>query len=295
MKKSSNSRNIGFYLKGKPKIIASLFIALIAVFLVLIFEMSTGNIGHSQIMPANNSGNVIENNNLSSQTAEENMTSIQSAINHTQNSNVTGTLSNSPLIKTTATNSTNNLANATKTQSPIPQVKITSHTKNQIVSEGTLSIHGVSSDSPVSTCDVYVLLNGIKPYQRVTPTEQSGISNGTKDYSLWKFTFLPTYGLITEGDNKMTAKISCMNGSINATKFNSLNVTGVSSNSTNSNTLLTQTADPLQSGENVTANNLDPVQGNSTSLMSTYSPPEKCTTTPSCNRGYNTTTSNTTN
>ncbi len=274
MKKSSNSRNIGFYLKGKPKIIASLFIALIAVFLVLIFEMSTGNIGHSQIMPANNSGNVIENNNLSSQTAEENMTSIQSAINHTQNSNVTGTLSNSPLIKTTATNSTNNLANATKTQSPIPQVKITSHTKNQIVSEGTLSIHGVSSDSPVSTCDVYVLLNGIKPYQRVTPTEQSGISNGTKDYSLWKFTFLPTYGLITEGDNKMTAKISCMNGSINATKFNSLNVTGVSSNSTNSNTLLTQTADPLQSGENVTANNLDPVQGNSTSLMSTYSPPE---------------------
>jgi hypothetical protein len=72
----------------------------------------------------------------------------------------------------------------------------------------------------------------------------------------------------------MTAKISCMNGSVNATKFNSLNVTGVSYSPTNSNTSLTQTAVPLQSGENVTTNNLDPVQGNSTSLMSTYSPPE---------------------
>jgi hypothetical protein len=274
MKKSSNSRNIAYYLKGKPKIIASLFIALLAVFIVLMFEMSTGNIGHSQIMPTNNSGNLIENNTLSSQTAKENMSSNQSAVNHTQNSDVTGFLSNASLTKTTTTNSTSNLENATKTQSPIPQVKITSLTKGQTVSEGTLSVNGVSSDSSASTCDVYVLLNGIKPYQKVTPAGQSGSSNGTKDYSLWKFTFLPTYGLITEGDNKMTAKISCMNGSVNATKFNSLNVTGVSSSPTNSNTSLTQTAVPLQSGENVTTNNLDPVQGNSTSLMSTYSPPE---------------------
>ena len=71
----------------------------------------------------------------------------------------------------------------------------------------------------------------------------------------------------------MTAKITCINGSVNATKFNSLNVTGASSNPTNTNTSLPQTAVPLQSSENVTTDNLDPVQGNSTSLMSTNSPP----------------------
>ncbi len=275
MKMSSNRRNIAYYLNLKPKIITSLLIAVLAVFIALMLEMSTGNIGHSQIRPANISENIIENNTLSSlQMAEKNMTSNQSALIHTQNSSATGILSNSSLVKT-ITNSTNNLKNATKAQSPIPSIKITSHIKGQTVSEGTLSINGVSSDNSASTCDVYVLLNGIKPYQRVVPAGQSGSSNGTKDYSLWKFTFLPTYGLITEGDNKMTAKITCMNGSVNATKFNSLNVTGVSSNSANSNLGLTQSNPfPLNSSNNVTTNDPDPVQGNSTPLMSTYSPPE---------------------
>jgi hypothetical protein len=272
MTKFSNCRNIAYYLDSKPKIIISLFIALLAVFLVLTEEMGIGNVGHSQIMPANSSNKTIENNTLSAQVEEKNMTSYQSIINDTQNSNATGILSNSSLINTSTSNM-NNLENTTKTQSPIPQVKIISHTKDQKVSEGTLSINGVSSDNSASTCDVYVLLNGIKPYQRVIPTGQSGSNNSTKDYSLWKFTFLPTYGLITEGDNKMTAKITCMSGSVNATKFNSLNVTGVSPNLANSNTSVTQARDPLQNSKNVTTNNVDPVQGNSTSLMSTYSPP----------------------
>ncbi|MGH9977339.1 MAG: hypothetical protein ACRD8Z_16135, partial [Nitrososphaeraceae archaeon] len=181
--------------------------------------------------------------------------------------------SNSSLI-TTSTNNTNNLENATKTQNPLPQVKIVSLTKNQEVSEGTLSINGVSSDDSASTCDVYVILNGIKPYQMVTPTGKSVSSSNTKDYSLWNFTFLLTYGLISEGDNKMTAKITCMNGSLNATKFNSLNVTGVSSTpTTNTSYSVTQTPVPLQSSENATKDNLGPVQGNSTSLMTTSSGP----------------------
>jgi hypothetical protein len=76
----------------------------------------------------------------------------------------------------------------------------------------------------------------------------------------------------------MTAKITCMNGSLNATKFNSLNVTGVSSTPTNTSASLTQTPVPLQSSENssenaTTTDNLDPVQGNSTSLMTTTSAP----------------------
>jgi hypothetical protein len=279
MSKCSKSRDFADYLTSKPIIIVSLFIALLAVFIVLLDEVSTGNIGHSQIMPANSSssGRVIENSTLSDLAEEKNITSSQPSVNDKQNSGTSGILSNSSLI-TTSMNSTDNLENATKTQNPLPQVKIISHTKDQKVSEGTLSINGVSSDDSASTCDVYVILNGIKPYQRVTPTGQSGSINGTKDYSLWKFTLLPTYGLISEGDNKMTAKITCMNGSLNATKFNSLNVTGVSSTPTNTSASLTQTPVPLQSSENssenaTTTDNLDPVQGNSTSLMTTTSAP----------------------
>ena len=271
---SLKSGDIAYYLKNKPKILASLFIAFLAVFIVLLDELSTGNLGHSQIMPANSSSNIIENNTLSDLVVEKNTTSSQDLVNDTENFNTSGILSNSSLI-TTSTNSTNNTENATSTQNPNPQVKIISHTKGQKVPEGTLSINGVSSDNSVSTCDVYVLLNGIKPYQRVTPTGQSGSSSGnsSKDYSLWKFTFLPTYGLISEGDNKMTAKITCINGSVNATKFNSLNVTGVFSSPTNTSSSLTETPVPMQSSENVITDNLGPVQGNSTSPTTTNPPP----------------------
>jgi len=282
VKRSLKSHNIEYYLNAKPKITTTIFIALFAVVIAFTLGMSTGDVGHSQIMPANNSGDVFENNTIPSEIAKENMTSSQSAVNHTQNSDATSILSNSSPIKTT-TNTMNSTQNATNTLSPIPQVKITSHTKGQIVSEGNLSIAGVSSDNPASTCDVYVILNSIKPYQRVTPTEQRGSGNSTKDYSLWKYTFLPTYGLITEGDNKMTAKINCLNGSANSTKFNSLNVTGVSSNSTNStnsNALLTRTPVPSQGGENTTTNNLEPVLNGTTAVMSTYSPHESVQQTP---------------
>lgn len=274
MIKCLKSRDIAYYLKNKPKILASLLIAFLAVFIVLLDELSTGNLGHSQIMPANSSSKIIENNTLSDLVVEKNTTPSQHLVNDTENSNTSGILSNSSLF-TTSTNSMNNTENTTSTQNPNPQVKIISHTKGQKVSEGTLSINGVSSDNSASTCDVYVLLNGIKPYQRVTPTGQSGSSNGnsTKDYSLWKFTFLPTYGLISEGDNKMTAKITCINGSVNATKFNSLNVTGASSSPTNTNTSLTETPVPMQSSENIITDNLGPVQGNSTSPTTTDPPP----------------------
>jgi hypothetical protein len=268
MSKCSNIRDIVYYLTSKPKIIASLSIALLAVFILLLDEVSIDNIGHSQIMPTNSS-------TLSDLAEEKNNTSSLPSANDNQDSSTSGILSNSSQITTSTnnTNSTDSLENATKTQNPLPQVKIISHTKGQKVPEGTLSINGVSSDDSASTCDVYVILNSIKPYQRVTPTGESGLINGTKDYSLWKFTFLPTYGLISEGNNKMTAKITCINGSSNATKFNSLNVTGVSSTPINTSTSLTQTPVPLQSDENATTDAPDLVQGNSTSLMATSSAP----------------------
>jgi len=270
MKKFSNGISIVHYLEGKPTIVAPLFIASIAI-LVLVVNTSAESIVYSQIMPTNSSINTIENKTLSPQMDLKNMTSNQTVVNEGQNTNQSGILSNSSL-NNTLQNNTSSLENTTKPQSIVPQVKITSLTKGQEVPVGTLSINGVSSDNSSSGCDVYVLLNGIKPYQRVAPAGQGDPRNSTTDYSTWRFTFLPSYGLISEGDNKMTAKITCINGSTNATKFNSLNVTGVLSNLRNSSTTTPQTVNSLQGSDNATTNG-NPVQGNSTSLMSTYSPP----------------------
>jgi hypothetical protein len=284
MKKSLNSRNIAYYLEGKPKNVVPLFISLLALFIILMVNMSESNVAYSQIVPTISSDNIVKNNTTSTQMQTENVTSNQPVIkgqqNTTSGTGISGSsLNNSSLNNSSSTTATN-LENATNAQSTVPQVKITSLTKDQKVPVGTLSINGVSSDKPSSICDVYVILNSIKPYQRVTPMGQGDPNNNTKDFSLWRFTFLPTYGVIAEGDNKMTAKITCMNGSGNATKFNSLNVTGVLSSTTNSNTSIPGPANPMQGAGNSSTNNLNPVQHNTTSLMPTYSPPENVQQTP---------------
>jgi hypothetical protein len=128
-------------------------------------------------------------------------------------------------------------------QQALPSVKITSHTQNQDVPTGTLAINGISSDTPSDRCTVYMILNNIKPYQKVIPV---GLENGQSihnDFSVWNYTFTPQYATIQEGTNKMTSKISCdtptttidvNNTDNNLTKFNSLNVTGIKNNSSNS-------------------------------------------------------------
>lgn len=110
----------------------------------------------------------------------------------------------------------------------LPSVKITSLSKGQQVSTGKLEIFGTSSDTPAAQCDVSVMLNGIKPYQRVIPIGQSK----TGDFSKWRYLFTPQYSIINKGMNKITSKISCINESgIDLTKFNSINVVGTSNNS----------------------------------------------------------------
>jgi hypothetical protein len=113
-----------------------------------------------------------------------------------------------------------------------PGVKITSLSQGQQVPVGTLSIEGMSTDTSTSTCNVYVILNNVKPYQRVFPT--SNEAREGDDYSTWNYTFTPKYATIHEGNNKMTSKITCLDESninntsnTNLTKFNSLNVTGI--------------------------------------------------------------------
>jgi len=115
--------------------------------------------------------------------------------------------------------------------SKLPGVKITSPTKGQKVPVGALSISGESTDNAASDCAVSVILNGIKPYQPSAPTGPKGAT----DYSTWKFTLTPKYAVIKEGANKITSKISCHEASANMTKFYSVNVTGVRSTQTVSN------------------------------------------------------------
>lgn len=142
----------------------------------------------------------------------------------------------------------------------LPSVKITSHTQNQEVPAGTLTIHGISSDTPSDTCTVYLILNNIKPYQKVIPTAKENGQSGHNDFSTWNYTFTPQYAAIKEGNNKMTSKISCdalatgvSHTNSNLTKFNSLNVTGVTTNSGNSsNGNSTQVIKPLS---NITSTN----------------------------------------
>jgi hypothetical protein len=104
-------------------------------------------------------------------------------------------------------------------------VRITEPARGQELAIGkNLTIEGTSSYSSTSNCVVYVIVDGIKPYQRTIPIGQAGGNN----YSQWMYTLTPAYaGTIKEGINRITAKLVCQASPINLTKFYSINVTGM--------------------------------------------------------------------
>jgi len=109
-------------------------------------------------------------------------------------------------------------------------VKITSTTKGVHVQAGKgLAISGTSGGNATSGCQVSIIVNGIKPYQNATPTG----SSGPGDYSKWSFILTPKYTPLKEGQNKITAKFSCGNDP-KSVSHNSVNVTGLSTNTTTS-------------------------------------------------------------
>jgi hypothetical protein len=116
-------------------------------------------------------------------------------------------------------------------QKPIG-VKIVSPIANQTIPVGELNISGTSTDTATSDCNVYVDVNDFKPLQNTTAAG----SGGQTDYSNWTFTYTKKYHLITEGQNELTAKVSCNGNSlINDTsnissaksRWYSINVTGM--------------------------------------------------------------------
>jgi hypothetical protein len=105
-------------------------------------------------------------------------------------------------------------------------VKITSPTKGQqtLVGIKNLPISGVASYNPTMNCQVSLIVNDLKPYQKA-----AGLSK--TNYSSWNYVLTPNYTSIKQGINKLTAKLSCQGNSMNITKFYSINITGVKSSS----------------------------------------------------------------
>ncbi len=104
-------------------------------------------------------------------------------------------------------------------------VKITDPAKGQQLAIGkNLTLLGTSSYNATSNCWVFVIVDGVRPYQKTIPIGQAG----GNDYSKWKYTFTPAYaGTIREGINRITAKLLCQANPANLTKFYSINVTGM--------------------------------------------------------------------
>jgi hypothetical protein len=150
-------------------------------------------------------------------------------------------------------------------------VKITSPVKGQEVPVGkNLRISGTAtSNATGSNCTVSVKVNGVGRYHDVSP-------NGTRahnDYSKWNFTLTPSYTAIKQGQNKITAKFSCINNPT-VISHNSVNVTGVAVklNSTGTNPASSNSTYPSSNSTNpASSNSTNPVTSKAISHFSSNS------------------------
>src|SRR5215469_8981965 len=85
-------------------------------------------------------------------------------------------------------------------------VKITNPARGQQVAIGkNLTLSDTASYNATSNCGVFIIVDGVRPYQETTPIGQAG----GNDYSKWKYTLTPAYaGTIIEGINRIIAKCS---------------------------------------------------------------------------------------
>jgi hypothetical protein len=119
-------------------------------------------------------------------------------------------------------------------------VNITSPERGKTIPINTnLTVSGKSTDNPAADdCHVAVIVNNVKPYQ---PAIANGSTGVPSDYSRWYFVLNSNYTSIKEGVNEITAKLTCLS----ATKWYSVNVTGVAS--TQNITTTTTMTSPSQS------------------------------------------------
>jgi hypothetical protein len=128
------------------------------------------------------------------------------------------------LTKTGKDSNATNTSSLSSVQTKLHMVKITSPTKGQqIPVHSSLAVSGTSvANSTSAYCQVLVIVNDIKPYQKAVATG----NGGANDYSTWNYRLPPTYAVIKEGQNKITARFSCSTNP-SLTSYNSINVIGV--------------------------------------------------------------------
>jgi hypothetical protein len=109
-------------------------------------------------------------------------------------------------------------------------IKITYPSDGEMVSVGELTIFGTAKfEATNNACTVYADWNDSQPMQKAIPAGLNFTEFGrnSNDYSTWTFTYTSKYHLISEGTNELTAKLSCDIGPFNATKYDSINITGI--------------------------------------------------------------------
>ena len=120
-----------------------------------------------------------------------------------------------------------NSSNPLPSTIPTEIIKIVNPITTQNVSAGQeLKISGTSSDTTSKNCSVSVIVNNLRPYQTAIAKGSDGIS----DYSQWEFALRNSYTQINDGENKITAKLSC---SAASPRWYSVFVNGVPNNSNN--------------------------------------------------------------
>src|SRR5215469_8969262 len=115
-------------------------------------------------------------------------------------------------------------------QSKSVGIKITSPIKGQLIPipDNDLKISGIAVHNSSLNCNVYIIVNDIKPYQKAIPI---GGHNDIKDYSAWVYNLVPLYTTIKTGTNKITSKLACQGintktGNTSLTQYYGINVTG---------------------------------------------------------------------
>jgi hypothetical protein len=121
---------------------------------------------------------------------------------------------------------------------PTESIKIVGPiTGEKVVAGEELKVAGESSDDPSKDCTVSVIVNNVRPYQSAVPAGAAGDG----DYSKWNFVVSKNYTGLIQGENKITAKLTCPPPL--ATRWYSVFVTGVSS-SEDVNSNITQSQSP---------------------------------------------------